>query len=70
MFKGLVNERQVRDDPVGFDTARSGKHDFRLAVVETFGEFFGGETTKDDRVDRAEFGAGQHPYNGFDDHGH
>jgi hypothetical protein len=65
-----IEQRLVGHDPIGLDPARSRQDYPRLGVVDTGGELVRAKAAKDDRVNRADAGAGQHRHRRLGDHRH
>jgi len=69
-FKRAINQGLVFDDARRLDPARGRDHKLGRGVIDALGEFFGGKAAKDDRMNRADAGGGQHGNGGFGHHGH
>ncbi len=67
---GLIEHRLVFEDSALLDTAGGGDDGLRGGVVDAHGQFVRGEAAEDDRVDRAEAGAGEHGHGRLGDHRH
>ena len=68
--QSLVEQRLVRDDAAALDAARRRQHHPGGGVVDPQGQLGRCESAEDDRVDRADPGAGQHPHHGLGHHRH
>ena len=67
---GFVHQGLVGQNFLAFDAAGGGDDNFGFGVVDTDSEFVGGKAAKDDGMDGADAGAGQHRCQCFGNHGH
>ncbi len=65
-----VEQRLVGDDAFGLEAAGRGQDRLRPRVVDAGRQLLRGEAAEDDRVDRADAGAGQHGEDRLRDHRH
>ena len=70
LVDGAVQKRLVMDDAPRFEPARGGDDRARFRVVDPHRQFMRGEPAEDDRMHRADPGAGQHRLQRLGDHRH